>query len=739
MGSLAGLVLTGALLAEGASGVTMLWSWAPELFIELSWRLNPATLWLAVLVTGVGTLIVQYAGAYFGPTEKGKRAIGILTLFEAAMLGVVLSDNLFGLYVFWELTGLASFFLIAIDADKRDDAYPAARAALLVTAGGALPMLVGFIVLAVNTGTASLDALVTGAALPLGLQLTAFALIVPGIVTKSAQAPLHFWLPGAMAAPTPVSAYLHSATMVKAGIILLLFLQPVLGETRLWSAVLLPAGAVTCAWGSWRALAEDDIKLLMAWSTVSQLGLMTLTLGLGTDFALRAALLHLYAHAIFKAGLFLCVGGVDHAAHTRSLDALGGMRSRAPAVFAASVILGVSMMGIPPVAGFLSKELILESALNAESWIRTVALLGAVLGSIGTVAYTLRYLVGVFGGEPRSKGAREAQGPGAGFSFGPLVLAALTLAIGVLPGVVDRGFLQPVASALIGAKVEAEYLALWHGVTPALLTSIGIVAGGALAWWLLGARKVRGELLVPTGEKLFESFLEGLRRLGRPLVVALDRTNPALYFGIALFLGFTGAIGLLFEGPVPLPVEWHLPALTVVAVQAAAIVAMMRLPGRLARILMLTAVGFTVAILFRLMEAPDLLMTQLMVEVLTTVFLALAIRLLPIDGQQVGMRRRWKALRAALAGAAGVAGAAIVLSLFAQPEQMRLKEYFAHAGPEVSKGYNLVNVILVDFRGLDTFIETTVVIVAAIGVAGLLRRREVPLPKRAVGTEEEAA
>jgi multicomponent Na+:H+ antiporter subunit A len=361
-GSAGSLLLAAALLAEGADGVVVAWEWAPALSVNVAWRLNVATLAFAALVSGVGALVLHFAGAYFGASDKGRRAIAVLCLFEASMLGLVLADELLLLFAFWELTGLCSFFLINTDADKRDDTFASAQQALVVTVGGALPMLAGFLYLILETGTGSLSAL---AAMELSprVQTLAFALILPGILTKSAQVPFHFWLPGAMAAPTPISAYLHSATMVKAGLILLLYLFPVCGDSAVWTGVLIPVGALTCIWGSYRALGEDDAKLLMAWSTVSQLGLMTITIGLGTDLAIRAAALYLLAHGVFKAGLFLGIGAIDHAARTRRLSELGGLRHRTPLLCVVVAVLAGSMAGLPPFAGFLSKELVLKKLL----------------------------------------------------------------------------------------------------------------------------------------------------------------------------------------------------------------------------------------------------------------------------------------------------------------------------------------------------------------------------------------
>ena len=428
--------IAGSLVAFSASLMVLLigetpsypaLAWAPEIGLSLTLRLDAATLALAAMISFIGTIILQFAASYFGPTDKGRRAIGTLALFLTAMLGLVLSDDLLALFVFWELTGICSFFLIKTDADKRDDAYPAAKRALLVTAGGALPMLIGFLYLAQVGGSTRLSELVR-ADLTATQQTVVFGLVLLGVVTKSAQWPFHFWLPGAMAAPTPISAFLHSATMVKAGIILLLYLQPIAAGSPYWMAVLVPMGAITCIWGAYQALTQDDIKLLMAWSTVSQLGLLTITAGLGTDLAVRAAVLHLFAHAFFKAGLFLTVGAVDHAAHTRSLESLGGLRKASPVLVVVAVVLGGSMMGLPPFAGFLSKELILEKAMLAHPVIHAIAITGIAIGSVGTVAYTLRFLIRTFWGKARSEGARQAHAPSWSFLAGPTILAAVTVA-----------------------------------------------------------------------------------------------------------------------------------------------------------------------------------------------------------------------------------------------------------------------------------------------------------------------
>ncbi|MBW2527170.1 MAG: DUF4040 domain-containing protein, partial [Deltaproteobacteria bacterium] len=698
-------------------------AWAPAIQLSLSLRLDAATLALAALVSLIGSLVVGYAAAYFPAGAKARRAIGTLAIFEATMLGLVLADDLLLLFVFWELTGICSFFLIKTDADKRADAFAASRMALIVTGAGALPMLVGFIYLIAVTGTSRLSEIVLLELSPAD-QAVVLVLVLFGVVTKSAQVPFHFWLPGAMAAPSPISAYLHSATMVKAGVILLLYLYPVVSGTPLWTSILVPLGAATCLFGAYRALAQEDIKLLMAWSTVSQLGLLCLTAGLGTDLAARAVVLHLFAHAVFKAGLFLSVGAIDHAAHTRQLAELGGLGRRAPLLLAACAILAGSMMGLPPFAGFLSKELILEKAMLAHPVIHGLAISAIAVGSVGTVAYTLRFLLGTFAGEPRSEGARAAHAPGFGLMLGPAVLAALTLIGGLAAPITDRVFLEPASEALLRTVLEAPDLALWHGITPVLIWSIAIVSAGVVLYRRLRVHPLRKPPR-DEGERAFDRFLDAAQRIGGAVAAGLSGLNPNAYFAAAVLLGY-GAAALTLPAMGRLDLSLPLGGGIVLGLLVVLIVALLRLEGRLTRVLLLGLVGAVIALLFRLLHAPDLMLTQLLVEALLTVFLALSLRMLERCPGRAPMRGTATLGRVAIAAVAGLGAAALVAGLLTTPADSRLLDFYLRAGPEIAKGRNLVNVILVDFRGLDTLVETIVVVLAAFGVGGLLHRREMP-------------
>ncbi|MEM9558105.1 MAG: hydrogen gas-evolving membrane-bound hydrogenase subunit E [Acidobacteriota bacterium] len=720
-GSLISSLAAAWLAAQPFRGPVLVADWLPQLLVSVSWRVETVTLALAILVTVIGALVVQFTAAYFGESRAAREILVLLALFETSMLGLVLADNLYLLFLFWEITGIVSFFLIG---SARGDAaaFGAARHALLITSAGALPLLVAFIYLTSRTGTASLSTLL-GLELPVAAQTIALALLLPAVVTKSAQVPLHAWLPGAMAAPTPVSAYLHSATMVKAGIILLLYVYPLLGGSPLWT-VLVPIGAVTCVWGSFRALGETDIKLLMAWSTVSQLGLLTLTIGLGTDLAMRAAVLHLFAHAVFKAGLFLTVGGVDKAAGTRSLLELGGLREHTPRLFVLAAVLAGSMAGIPPLAGFLSKELVLKKAMLSEPWVHGIAISGIVLGSIGTVAYSSRFVFEVFLGRSRGAATDRGRRLKPSLLLAPAILAVLTLAAGPGAAWVDRWFLEPVTASVIGRMLPAVTpLSLWYGVNAALVLSLVIVSVGYFSDRILGLRMVPRGPRALSGARLFDQALDACQGLGARFSWLLASLHPAVYLGLALAAGLVATVPLAFDALSVSPPPAHPVGLTTVLLLAAVLIAVLRVRSRLTRVLLVSVAGFAVAFLYRMLNAPDLLLTQLLVEVLVTIFFALGLRGLPPEPTK-RVPPAWRWARRSLAVGLGLLAGSLVFALDRVGAPSQVKDYYLAAAPDLAKGLNVVNVTLTDFRALDTLMETFVVMLAAFGVAGLVKGRE---------------
>ena len=694
-----------------------------ELGYAFEWRLDAFRLSMAAIVSGIGALVTGYASAYFGPTAKGRKALGLLGIFEAAMLGLVLADNLFAAFVFWELTSVCSFFLVAIDAEKRANAYPAARRALLLTVGGGLCLLAGLVQLFVLGGSASMTELAS-AGLSQEQLAVPLVLVLIGAGSKSALLPLHFWLPGAMAAPSPISAYLHSATMVKAGLFLLIALYPIFGGGPIWQWTLVPLGALGCIWGSYRALGQDDAKLLLAWSTVSQLGLIALTLGIGTELAVRAALLHIYAHAVFKAGLFLGVGVVDKGTGTRLLSQLGGLRRSKPVLFASFLLLAGSMAGLPPLAGFLSKELILKKSLLEMGPVHWIAIAGIVLGAIGTVAYSVRLVGGIFMEDPRSEAARAPKQVTPAMHLMPLILAVLSLIGGLGAPLVDRVLLEPAVQGLLGHPLEAAELALWHGINMPLILSVFVLTIGTILERRLGMRFLPDPSYPPSGGDVFDSVFGGLVQKGQWTGRWLAGLRPNVYFALTLLLGLGLTVPLLGSIlPALGSASWSVSGILVLAGMALCLGGVMIDQRRMVRVLLIGLVGFFVAMLWRLWNAPDLLLTQLLVEVLVTVFLALAIRFLPAEEKP---SRFSQVPRVVIALSVGLLFAGLVAALSTGPGPERFKDFAVANGPTLAEGQNLVNVTLVDFRGVDTFIETIVVGFAALGVAGLLLRKERP-------------
>lgn len=702
-----------ALLAAPAQVATV-WEWAPGLGFAVSWRVHPDRLAFALLVNGIGAVVQQYAVSHFAARPRAPRTLAGLAAFQSAMTGLVLADDLLLLYLFWEMTAICSFGLILADAERRREAYPAALKALLVTTAGGLCLFVAVLVLGGAAGTTSLARLLE-TELPDRTRTLALALVLPAVLTKSAQFPFHGWLPAAMVAPAPVSALLHSATMVKAGVILLVLVHPLFGDLPLWH-VLAPVGAVTCVLGSWRALGTQDAKRLLAWSTVSQLGLLVAVLGVGTDAAVAAATLHLFAHALFKAGLFLAAGILDHAAGTRRLGDLGGLWRRMPATFAAVALLGASMAGLPPLLGFHSKELVFGELLEGGGLARTVARVGVLIGSVGTVAYTARLVLGGFLGRPRSEATRRAQDPPASLLAGPWILATLGVVAWSVPDALARG-LAAMAPPPLGREV---HLALAPSATPALRASLVVVVLGALAWALL-----RGRLLPHASLEILHRSLRGLARIGAHTDLLFAGLRPTTYFGAIVLIGLVPALWLLPEAFGGLSLDLTEPVLWLVAMQAVVLAALFREVGQLSVVLMVTAVGFTVALMFRAMQAPDLALTQLLVDMLTSVLLILAIRLLGHTERPADIGRATPAMLL-VSGICGLSAFALTSVQLAEPTPRAVRDYYLEEGARMADGRNVVNVVLTDVRALDTLGETLVIAVAAVGVAGLLRGREMP-------------
>ncbi len=713
-------------------------TWVPTLGIDLEFRVDALTLAMVLLVSGVGAVIFGYCAKYFHSGERGlPRLAAILVLFSGAMLGVVSTDNLFALFVFWELTSITSFLLIGND-DRKEQARRAAVQALVTTAGFGLPMLIGFILLGQAGGTYRISELVASPPVDAPLVPVALVLVLVGAFAKSAQAPLHYWLPGAMIAPTPISAYLHAAAMVKGGVYLVARLAPGFAEVDPWRALILVVGLATMVIGGWRALRQDDLKLLLAYGTVSQLGFLTLIAGTGTQVAAIATIGVLLAHGLFKSALFLTVGVIDHQTGTRSIAALSGLGRRMPVLATAATVAAASMAGAPPLIGFVAKEAALEAFLpgtNADTTaglpagVAVAVLVGLVLASVLTVGYSARFAWGAFSTKT-TVAERRVPRPAATFVAAPVALASLSLALGVMPFVAD-----PVAQGYATAFAPAAkpyHLALWHGFTPALGISALVLAGGAALfhWRVLVAR---AQQAVPRGfdaERGYYAVVHAIYVVALRVTRALQSGSLPVYLGVilAMLLALPGArlVAALVSGDVALPGAsehevrfWNTPLEVVVALLImVTAVATVREHRRFPALILVSAMGFGIAGLFVLYGAPDLALTLVLVETLTTIILVFVLRRLP---ETFGTRPNgWpKRLTVLLCAATGTFIALALWLMAAARTDPPVSRGYAPLAPDAG-GHNLVNMILADFRALDTFGEVVVLATAAVAVASLV-------------------
>ncbi|MER5217940.1 Na+/H+ antiporter subunit A [Streptomyces sp. NPDC002838] len=691
-------------------------AWAPSLGLTVDLRLDALSLLMLWIVAGVGVLVLLYC-RYYVERDAGRQA-ALLLAFAGAMTGLVLADNVFVLYVFWELTTVVSFLLIAGRGESERQRH-AARQALLVTAAGGLVMLLGFVVLGQSAGTYSLSAIVADP--PRGGAVSAaVVLILVGAFAKSAQMPLHGWLPAAMVAPTPVSAYLHAAAMVKAGVYLVARLAPALAEVGPWRPMVLGVGLVTMVLGAWRALRATDLKLLLAYGTISELGLMIALLGVGTRTAALAGAVMLLAHAAFKAALFLSVGILDHHLGTRDIRDLSGLGRRLPVLCAVAALAAASMAGLPPLVGHLGKEAAVEAFLHGtgidgHDQLTVVLLIGSVL----TVAYAARFMHGAFGGRPQETASR-AERLKPGFVAPVAVLSGAGLVLGV--GYAGTGALATAYADGYPPGPHGPYeLSLWHGFTPVLGLSVLTLALGGLVYAGSGSLPAVPRPL--DAERGFDRVVAAVDRLSVAVtrhtqVGSLPVYLTVLLATVALVPGTALAAAELSWEP---PRTWWSPLEPVLAmVVLTAAVAVVVTRHRLTGILLAGAVGYGVAGVFLVRGAPDVALTQFLVETMTLVVVVLVLRRMPARFNPGRTAMGARLLRAAVAGAIGVL--VTWLALVASS---------ARTAPAVSSGYvrdvaetgahNVVNAILIDFRALDTLGEISVLLVAAVGVTSLVR------------------
>lgn len=720
-------------------------SWVPELGLDFVLRLDGFSWLFAMLVLGIGALVVLYARYYMSSSDPVPRFFSFFLAFMGAMLGVVLSGNLIQLVLFWELTSLFSFLLIGYWHHRRD-ARRGARMALTITGAGGLCLLAGVLVLGRITGSYELaDVLAAGDQVRASpLYLPALLLVLLGAFTKSAQFPFHFWLPRAMAAPTPVSAYLHSATMVKLGVFLLARLWPVLSGTETWFWLVSFTGAITLLLGGYVAMFQRDLKALLAYSTISHLGLIVLLLGLGSPMAAVAAVFHVMNHATFKASLFMAAGIIDHESGTRDIRKLSGLLKLMPITGTLAIIASAAMAGVPLLNGFLSKEMFFAETVYIEAapWVSTVLPLIATLAGMFSVAYSLRLVVDVFFGPPCTVDdvPKVPHEPPRWMRVPGEVLVVICLVVGIAPAWSVGPLLAAAAAPVVGGTLPDYTLALWHGFNLPLLMSFVAMGGGVFIYLVHRWRRARGGLAFTPllhrfdGQRVFENSLARLSEAGRRgrRILGTRRLQTQLLFMAALAVG--GATAALYLQPASHQPTGLLPfspmfAMTWLLGGICAVTAAWQAKyHRLAALMLSAGAGLVCCITFIWFSAPDLALTQLIAETVTTVLMLLGLRWLPLRKQAelpVGSRiRRWgrRGRDLFIAGAAGCGMAALAWMLMTRPFPQSISGFFLDHALSEGGGTNVVNVMLVDFRGFDTFGEITVLGAVALTVYALLRR-----------------
>ncbi len=729
--SLSSLVLLLSQAQDVFNGKTIIqtWPWLTQVGIDFSFRLDALGLLFSLLITGIGTLIYIYAYYYLSPKNSLSKLYVLLMLFMAAMLGISLSNNLILLLIFWELTSISSFLLVGYWSNY-DAAQRGSRMALTITGMGGLCMLGGFVLLAQITGTYQIDQILT-----MSSQIQQHSLFVPtlllilmGAFTKSAQFPFHFWLPNAMAAPTPVSAYLHSATMVKAGIFLLARLLPIFAGAALYHNLVTFIGLFTLCMAAFFAIFKEDLKGLLAYSTISHLGLIVCLLGIGSPLAVAAAIFHIINHATFKAALFMIAGIIDHESGTRDLRKLSGLWQLLPFTATLTMITAASMAGVPLTNGFLSKEMFFTELLaNLTGPVMIVSAIIATFAGIFAVAYSVRLVHGVFFDGPLGKDVpnKEAHEPPFGMRAPATLLAALCILVGLFPALLVEHIVNSTARASIqNTAFEGTHLAIWHGLNAPLLMSVIALLGGLVFYFALAkGGKLRRIDLDPLlgrlqGKVLFDLFLKHLLLSSRKFRRFTENGKLQSYllwiliFSVAIVIvpfwlqGIGTGSRELIHAPIIAIVLWLL-------LFSACWMMLWFHHERIKAVLISGAVGLVVTMVFICFSAPDLALTQITVDVVTTVLLLMSLSLLPqLTPYESSVSRRWRdAIIAIIAGL----GIAWISWLIMTRDHNSISWFFMQQSIPLGGGTNVVNVILVDFRGFDTFGEITVLGIAAIG------------------------
>jgi multicomponent Na+:H+ antiporter subunit A len=701
------------------------YEWVPALGVRLSFAFDGLARLFALLISGIGTLVLIYAGPYMHGHPRLGRFYLYLLVFMGSMLGVVLADNVLLLFIFWELTSVSSFLLIGFD-HHLPESRASALQSLLVTAGGGLALLAGLVLLGYAGGSFELSVLSAAgdAVRDHALYVPLLFLILAGAFTKSAQTPFHFWLPNAMAAPTPVSAYLHSSTMVKAGIYLMARTTPVLADTAVWHIVVGGVGAVTMVTGAVLACAQTDLKRLLAYATVSALGIMTMLLGLGGQAAAVAVVMFLLAHAFYKGALFLVAGGLVHATHERDVTRLGGLRRAMPITAAAGMFAAVSMAGAPPLAGFLGKELALDVVWHVPT-IGGLLMAATALASALLVTVALTVGLGPFVGPPRS--AEHAHEGPVGLWVGALVLAAVGLVAGLVPWLVVEPLVAEAAHAIGGSEAIVT-LTLWHGWNvPLLMGTLSLVTGAGLYTQM---PRLRTHLVAPLvlgragPAALYQHALGGLFRVAdlQTRIIQSGYLRRYLLLTIGVAIALVGTSLVLRRVPISLgATDVRLYEVALAAAVLLGAVGTINARSNLGAVAALGTVGFGMALVFAMFGAPDLAMTQLVVEALLVIMFVLVLYDVPKSERRSGHQARGRDWM--VAGTVGVLMTLLVLVAVTVRVEPPVSGYFVEQSVPLAHGHNVVNVILVDFRALDTLGEIAVIALAGIGVRALIKLR----------------
>ncbi|WP_353421286.1 Na+/H+ antiporter subunit A [Staphylococcus delphini] len=725
-------------------------AWMPQIGMNFDVYVDGLGLLFSLLITGIGSLVVLYSISYLSQSEQLGHFYCYLLMFMSAMLGVVLSDNLLVLYFFWELTSFSSFLLISFWRHKDKSLYGAMKS-MMITVFGGLSLLSGFILLYLASGTwrirdiiENVDQIQTSP-----IFLLAMIFVIIGAMTKSAQFPFYIWLPDAMEAPTPVSAYLHSATMVKAGIYLIARLTPIFAVSQGWIWAVTAFGLVTLFWGSLNATKQQDLKGILAFSTVSQLGMIMSMLGIGAVSyhfqgdesqlylaAYSAAIFHLINHATFKGALFMITGAVDHATGTRDIRKLGGLMTIMPISFTLSIITSLSMAGVPPFNGFLSKEAFIESMIEVTHAsvfsLNTVGLLipiVAIVGSIFTFVYSFKFIVEIFLGDHKPDALpNKAHEASILMNISPTILAILVISIGLFPSIVSAPLVEPAVKSIANTNEVSASFHLWHGFTPAFIATLVIYAVGPVL--ILTAKRwvpiLRG---IPNALTLNHWYNQTGRytpyyatQITRTYMTGFNRNNLVIIFFMMIVLTF---VTLIF---VPFTVDFMKVSpirlyefVSVITITIAAIMIIFA-RSRLFSIIMLSAVGYSMAIFFIFFNAPDLALTQFVVETISTALFLLCFYHLP-NMSRYNESVRYRVVNAIIS--IGVGAVVIVLGLIAYGNRHfeSISEFYKAHVYDLAEGKNMVNVILVDFRGTDTLFESSVLGIAGMGIYTLIKLR----------------